>query len=233
MAISTQVSSNEVLKATAESISLTIYSAGTAATLSSCTYRILDSGGNVEASGSITPVANVMTVSIPATIFTVIEDNCRVEWSFTVSSVKYVVNSLFDVVSSKIFNCVVDQDLKDKYPYLSKELWSTQTNFSIQIDDAFKAVKTDIKNRGNYGRLLIDSEQIKPLIVHKALQTIFLPRSRQAGAPGIPGDLWWNLGTYHEKEYSKLFDSTHFVYDANSDAIVDQNRNFASIPVWR
>jgi len=227
MAISTQVSSNEVLKATVESISLTVYSAGAAATLSSCTYRLLDSGGNVEASGLITPVSNVMTISIPATIFTDIENNCRVEWSFTVSSVKYVINSLFDVVSSKIFNCVVDQDLKDKYPHLSKELWSTQTNFSIQIEDAFKAVKTDIKNRGNYGRLLIDSEQIKPLIVHKALYTIFLPRSREQG------DLWWNLQALHEKEYSKLFDSTHFVYDADSDAIVDQNRNFASIPVWR
>ena len=45
-------------------------------------------------------------------------------------------------------NFINDDDLKKYHPLLNKQLWSTETSYGNQIDEAFHIVFTDLNNRG-------------------------------------------------------------------------------------
>lgn len=231
MAITIQVDKYEVFKASAETITLSVYEDGDATTLSNASYVLYDNGITEKASGSITPTNNTLSVNILATHFETVRENCRIEWTFTASSVEYTFNTLFDIVSSKVCNSVVDADLLKLYPELLDDLPASRTpaNFSPQIHEAFKDLKNDIRARNKDPHKMVDitPESFRKIIVHKALGIIFLNRAKE------PDDLWWRLSEIHERKYRKLFENAKFPYDTNDDSVVDENHNFASIRLNR
>jgi len=225
MAITTQLSQHEIFKAAVESLTLTVYSDGALATLTYASYVIYDSGTTVKGSGSITPGTGTLTISIPATYYTEVIENCRVKWTFTAAGSVHVLHNIFDVVSTKVANCVIDADLQKLYPNIMVDLPSTQTNYSPQIHQAFKSFKNKIRARYNKPHLVIDfsPEPFQEIIINKALGIIFRNRMREKD------DKWWTLYQEHEAEYQRLFDNAKFPYDSNDDSIVDTKGNFASI----
>lgn len=231
MAISIQVDKYEVFKATAENITLTVYKDGGAATLSNASYILYDNGTTEKSSGSITPSTNTLTVSIASTYFTVVRENCRIKWTFTVSAVAYTFNTLFDVVSSKVCNTVVDADLLKEYPELDDELPGDRSpaNYSPQIHAAFTKFKNDVRAKNHKPNQMIDitPEPFKDIIVQKSLALIFRNRFREEG------DRWWLLYKEHEAEYQKLFDNAKFNYDTNDDSVVDEFHDFSSVRFGR
>jgi hypothetical protein len=225
MAITTQISQNEVFKATAETLILTVYEDGALATLTNASYIIYDSGTTEKGSGSITPGTGTLTISIPTTYYAVVAENCRVKWTFTASGKVNTFQNLFDVVSTKVCNTVVDADLLKEYPALLNDLPATQSNYSTQIHLAFKKMKNDARSRGDKPHLIIDfsPEPFQDIIVQKALAIIHFNRSREKD------DIWWSRYEVHEREYQKLFKNAKFPYDSNDDSVVDEKHNFASI----
>ena len=228
MSLTTQFSANEIFEDTEESLSLDIFEDGGAATAVSSASYILYSSGNAEkASGDLMPVANKLTVSIASTVFTEIEEDCRVQWKFMVSGVAYKFNNLFDVVKNKIINCVTDVDLKKYHPDLADDLWATQTNYEKQIQQAFIDVKTDIKNKGNRCSLLIDFEQIKPLIILKTFVMIFYGFTRNTD------DIWWARFEKEMLRYKAEFNNTRFKYDRDEDNTIDIEKSFGNVDLKR
>lgn len=228
MAISVKASSPEVLKAHTESFSLTVYEAGVPATVTAASYTLMDSGGNVKNSGSLTPVAGVLTITILSTYFTEVEENCFIEWVFTVSGVVNTVRSVFDVVSTRIFNTVIDADLKEFYPDIADHLWATKTNYADSIKLAFAETKGDLTNKGLTPYGIIDASQIKRLVVQKAFYLIFSDFARE------PGDIWMIRAAESDKLYHGLLDNTTIRYDASGDGIIDTDKGgIGGIPLWR
>ena len=227
MSLTTQFAINEIFEDTEETLSLKIYKDGEAATVSSASYILYDTRNVEKDSGDLTPVANLLTITILNTIFTEVEEDCRVEWKFIVSGNNYKFNNLFDVVKNKIVNPVTDEDLKRKYPQLNDYIWAEQSNCSIQIHQAFIEIKTDIKNKGDRGRLLVDMEQIKPLIVIKSFVLIFYAFSREKD------DIWWSRFEKELAEYRTEFNKTKFKYDRNEDNIIDIIKTFGNVDLKR
>jgi hypothetical protein len=222
MAIDAQFGLDEVYPATAEDLTLTVYVGGVAATISAAAYTIYDSGGNTKGTGSATIASNVLTVTVDATWFTVIEENARIEWAYTISGTAYKSNNLFDIVKTKLTNPVIDADLQKYHPKIQDDRWSEQTTFQPQIDKAFRKVKRDIKNRGNRPALIVDAEQIKELIILKSLEIVFCDFKTQ------PTDIWSEYCMKYAEEYNTEFSNTRFKYDETGDGVVDTERGFAT-----
>lgn len=218
MSIQTQFQTPEIFKAATESLSLKVYEDGAAATLSDASYVLYDQGTTEKATGSITPSSNTLTVSVASTVFPVVLENCRIKWTFTVSSVEYTFQNHFDVVASKIVNPVIQADLEKNHPNLSDDLWSGETNFQTQIDKAFDYVRGRIKNKGLRAHLIIDAEQIKTAIEWKAMELIFFDFVRE------PNDQWDMRYQEAKAAFEEEFSSINFVYDTGDDGVADTQK---------
>jgi hypothetical protein len=170
---------------------------------------------------------NILTTTILDTYYTVIEENCRIEWTFSVDGKEQIYNNLFDVVNYKIVNPVITADLVAMHPDLTVDLWDTQDNFQPQIDEAYESVKTDIKNKGNRPALLVDMSQLTKPLKYNALSVIFW------GQFVGPGDRWMVLAQKADEDYDTEFSKTVFKYDSTGDGPVSVDRTFGNIPWTR
>lgn len=227
MSLTTQFKENEIFEDTVESLLLEIFEGGEACVVSSASYVLYSSTNKEKASGSITPVENKLTVTIEDTVFTDTEEDCRVQWKFTVSGNIYKFNNLFDVVKNKITNCVIDVDLKNFHHDLVDDLWSGETNYDNQIQQAFKDVRKDIKNKGNRCNLLIDFEQIKSLIILKTFILVFYDLAKNTE------DIWWAKFEKELEKYSSEFSKTNFKYDGDEDNAIDITKTFGNVNLKR
>jgi hypothetical protein len=123
----------------------------------------------------------------------------------------------FDVVLNKISPCIVDADLKEYYPELTDEIWSTESNYDDQIQEAFKVLKRDLKNKGNRPHMLIDGSQLRIPLIHKTFEIIFRGFFKEEG------DKWHLLYKEHEGKYTNEFDSLIIKYDADEDGVIDKD----------
>lgn len=230
MSIQTKLTDNQVYVAKEETLILTVTVDGDASTVSGASSILYNSYGNEKA--TLTPQisgagSNILTVTIPETIYTEIEQDCRIEWTFTVNTNENIVNNLFDVVNYKVFNPVITDDLKKMHPDLEDDLWSTQSTFQPQIDEAYSHLKTDIKNKGNRPALVVDMEQFEKCIKYKALSIIFWGQFRE------PGDRWAHLAEKRETDYETEFEKTTFKYDSTGSGDVDSKTTLGNIQMSR
>lgn len=225
--ITSKINQNELAINVDDSFVLTLYEEGSVVTIDSASFVLYDSSGNEKDSGSITPSDNTLTVSVSADTFSVVQENCRIEWTFTISSVERKINTFFDVVKWKIYNNVIDSDLKKYFPDLTDSLWTGETNFSDQINKAFEYVKIDIKNKGRRPYLIVNNDAVKQLIELRALSLVFLGFSREID------DNWIVKSKDFMSVYSDRFDSTVFKYDDDQSGTIDSETSFNSIRVKR
>lgn len=230
MSIQTKITDNQVYAEKAESLILTVTVNGVASTVSDAT-AILYNSGTTEVATPTPAISgagnNILTVTILDTYYTDIEENCRVQWTFTVDGEEQIYNNLFDVVNYKIVNPVITADLVTMHPDLTADLWSSQTTFQPQIDEAYEEVKTDIKNKGNRPALIVDMSQLERPIKYKALSIIFWGQFRE------PGDRWARLAEKQDENYETEFSKTAFKYDLTGDGDIDARRTFGNIRAYR
>ena len=218
MSIQTQFQTPEIFKAAAETLSLKVYEDGSAATLSNASYVLYDQGTTEKATGDITPSQNELSVSVASTVFPVVLKNCRIKWTFTVSSTEYVFQNLFHVVSTKLVNPVIQSDLEENHPQLSDELWSGETNFQTQIDKAFEKVRDKIISLEIYPHQTVDAEQLKGVIEWKALEIIFFDFIRETG------DIWDYRYQEAKANFEAEFSTLNLMYDTGDDSVIDTGK---------
>ena len=217
----------EVLKGTSEAFSVTVYDAGVAATISSASYALYNSGGTEKSSGSVTPASGVLAITILATHFPNVEESCRVKWTFVVGGITYVDHSLFDVVATKIWNSVLTSDLQKYHPNLTDDLWNGETNFDTQLQLAFNETKGDLKNKGLTPAGIVDGSQVKRMVIFKAFQLIFEDFSRDVG------DIWEIRAEKAGDRYDLLIENTPIVFDQSGDEIVDSKETQWGVELMR
>jgi len=234
MSVTTQFLTEEIFPNKAETLSVKVYDDGGAVEPTTATFKIYDSTGSLISSGTATlsveegqVVKNIATATVLATYFTDDEIDCHIEWTFTINSSPYIFINLFDVVNYKILNTVTDEDLLVFFPNLTNELSSTQSGFDLQIQRAFVEVKISLKEKGIIPRRMLDSEQVKHLIILKSFEIIFF------SFPRTPDSVWQVRYDEVKKKYEEQLKKLSLKYDEDESGVPEQVVGFSTIRLQR
>jgi len=191
---------DQAVKNLAFPIEIKVYEGGSQLVPSSATITVKDPDGTKEVEDATVSIdANgTMTYSLTTTYTDTLWQDAVIEVSYVISTVTYKAVFLFDVVLNMLKCSVIDDDLKKYRPQLADEIWTDeQSNYDKQIQEAFKLVKRDIKNKGRRPAMIIDGMQIRELIIMKTFELIFFDFSK------TEDDSWW----VHYKEAQSLYAS--------------------------
>lgn len=230
MAITTEFLSDEIyVNRSDDTLKIKVYSDGVAVEPTTApSYSIYDSGGNLKATDTADldigddSVLN-LCIAESGNLFPAAEANCHIQWNLTIGSNPYIFINIFDVVNYKIVNTVTDDDLKIYFPQIGSELYKGQTNYDPQIQEAFRLVKRDIKNKGERPVLMMDAEQVKYLIILKALEIIFLAFPRDTDS------IWQVRYLDIQKKYQEELKNTPILWDIDEDAVPDSEVKFSTV----
>lgn len=199
-------------------IEVKIYEGGAQVPPSSATITIKDPDGAElvsDATMSIEGSVGTLTYTLTAEKTTDLLENALIEIEYTVSGIKDKLTFFFDVVIQKLLCAVADADLKNYFPDLTAHLWTGETSYSKQIDEAFRVVKRDIKNKGRRPAMLIDGSQVRELVIVKTLGNIFFAFSK------APDDIWWARYEKALDQYQALLEGLLIKYDEDEDGLID------------
>lgn len=210
---------DQVVKDETFPIEAKVYSAGTQLIPSSATITVKNPNGKAQVEDQTVAIAagGTMTYILPAANTATLWENAIIEITYTINSVDHKMLRFFDVVLNKISPCIVDEDLKDYYPELADEIWSGETNYDQQIQEAFIQIKRDLKNKGRRPHMLIDGSQLRTPLIHKTFEIIFRGFFKEAG------DQWHELYKEHEQKYKDEFADLVIKYDSDEDGIIDKD----------
>lgn len=234
MNVTTQFLTDEIFPDKAETLTVKVYEDGGAVEPSTASFNIYDSAGTLIKTGTASKsvdsgetILNVLTASLLSTDFTEDELDCHIEWLLTIQSQPFIFINLFDVVNYKIHNTVTEKDLLTYFPNLTNELSTTQSDFDAQIQRAFKDVKQDLKEKGIIARRMLDSEQVKHLIILKSFEIIFF------AFPRTPESIWQVRYDEVKKKYEEEFKKLLLKYDEDESGVPEQIVGFSTIRLQR
>jgi len=210
---------DQVVKAEDFPIEAKVYSAEAQLVPTAATITVKNPSGVAQVEDQTVTIAveGTMTYTLPAANTGILWENAIIEISYTVSSIVYKMVRFFDVVLNKISPCIVDADLKEYYPELTDEIWSGETYYDDQIQEAFKVLKRDLKNKGRRPHMLIDGSQLRIPLIHKTFEIIFRGFFKEAG------DKWHELYKEHEQKYKDEFADLIIKYDSDEDGAIDKD----------
>ena len=210
---------NEVVQSYAYPIEVKIYKDGVQVIPSSSTITVKDPDGTaqVEDAAMSVAVAGTMSYSLSSTYMATLWENAIIEIEYVISSVTHKMVRFFDVVLNKLRCGVIDVDLTKYYPQLGDERWSTQTTYDNQIEEAFRIVKQDIHNRGRRPHMLIDGEQVRELIILKALEIVFFAFFKDQS------DEWFSRYEAIAERYKVESGKLIIKYDTDEDGLIDDD----------
>ena len=216
---------DQAIKAMAYPIEIKAYEAGVQLVPTSATITVKDPDGAAKVTDQTMSIdANgTMTYTFPADKTSTLWENAIIEISYILSSVTYKVVFHFDVVLCQIKPTVVDADLKNYFPQLAQEIWADEANYDKQIQEAFKIIKRDIKDKGRRPAMLIDGMQVRELLVTKSFELIFFEFAKSEE------DIWWKRYEEMKARYTERFDKLVIKYDRDEDMLIDEDEKMGSL----
>lgn len=209
---------NEAVKSLAYPIEVKVYEAGVQVTPTSATITVKNPGGTAQVEDqTVTITSGTMTYSLTNTYTGTLWENAIIELSYVVNSIAYKAIFLFDVVLNRLKCNIIDTDLKDYFPALAAEIWSIQTNYDKQIQEAFNIVKRDIKDKGKRPHMLIDGSQIRECLILKTFELIFFAFAK------TEEDIWWNRYMMVKEKYDDRFSKLVIKYDIDENGLIDSD----------
>lgn len=209
---------DQVVKSEAFPIEAKVYDGGTQQVPSSATITVKNPDGTAQVEDQTVTISagGIMTYTLPAANTGTLWEDAIIELTYTISSIDYKMVRFFDVVLNKISPCIIDDDLKDYYPELTDEIWSAESNYDQQIQEAFKQIKRELKNKGRRPHMLIDGSQLRTPLIHKSFEIIFRDFFKEIG------DKWHVLMELHTQKFEDEFAALVIKYDSDEDGIVDE-----------
>jgi len=205
--------------------SLVFYSlhSGGAVALSAASFIIYD-GSTVKKSGNATVATNKATVSLLGTEFTD-PGQYRIVLSTTRTTGTEVLTTqhLFWVVRHKLVPMVDDTVLKKYVPALVGHLWTNETTYQDQIDQAFVDVLADLGRRGYDGSMMVDSGQLNQLLTWKSLETIFFGFIRSAD------DIWHERWEIAKGRYDDVMNDVKLDLSTDLSGVPNAQSNIGTI----
>jgi hypothetical protein len=199
-------------------VEVKIYEDGVQLVPTSATITINDPDGTAEViAAAMTVAAGVGTLTYPltATYTADLWENAIIEVDYVIATVHYKAVFFFDVVLNALKCSVIDADLKSYAPLLATVIWNTQTTYDKQIQEAFRAIKRDVKNKGKRPSMLIDGTQIRELIILKTFELICFDFAKNTE------DIWWARYQKYRDAYVAAFASLTIKYDEDESGTVD------------
>lgn len=198
------------------------YSSGTQVVPSSGTISIRKPGGAALA----TPVSGAsLTIDGSGTMtYTLVSGNTSELGANYVADVAYVVSGttydarfLFDVVRVPLLNVVLQADLVFHHSDLTDLLTGSESNAQTYIKQAFEDVCSFIDSRGDRPYLVLNSEQLRRAIEHRALALFFFAKRK------TDEDRWAGYAASHESSYQAELASLgpKLVYDFDQSGTAD------------
>jgi len=200
---------------------------------STATISLFWGNGDEKVTDRVCTINGATKAITPATAFTSAErdttplEDYRLLLKYTVSSVAYQANFLFDDCRTPLVCSVVDADLLKYAPELSSDIWQGQTTFTSQIERAFDDIKRSLKERGRRASLIVDAMQINDLVVVHALELIFFDFAKSET------DIWWIKYLKLAAKFQSEFENLHLKYDEDEDGAVDDTAFFGSVKLVR
>ena len=210
---------DQAVKGAAYAVEVKAYEAGSQVVPTSATITVKDPDGTavVTAAAMTVSVAGTMTYSLTATYTADLWENAVISVSYVVATVTYKAVFFFDVVLNVLKPNVIDADLKNYAPQLASEIWSVQTNYDKQIQEAFLIVKRAIKDKGRRPAMIIDGSQIRELVILKTFEMICFDFAKS------PEDIWWNRHVKYSAAYADRLAGLVIKYDADEDGTIDED----------
>ncbi|HDR67995.1 MAG TPA: hypothetical protein ENN61_02970 [Bacteroidaceae bacterium] len=146
-------------------------------------------------------------------------EDAIIEISYVVSGVTCKAVFLFDVVLNKLEASVTDDDLKEYFPLLATEIWSGTSNYDDQIQEAFRMIKRDIKNKGKRPAMLIDGMQVRELVIFKTFEIIFFSFAKNEDS------IWWTRYLEMKEKYKTAFEALRIKYDEDESGTIDSDED--------
>jgi hypothetical protein len=207
-------------------VEVKVYSAGTQVVPTAATVTVLDPDGTeIKAATAMSiALAGTLTYTVDELLLDELMEDAVLEIAFTVSSVVYKATYLFDVVLNALYCNVTDDDLKAYFPKIADDLWASVSNYSGQIDEAFKLIKRLIKDKGKRPAMLIDGSQVRELIIIKTFEMIFFNFSKSKD------DVWWARYEKYAQLFGERFAGLVIKYDEDESGTIDgdeQDKNIA------
>jgi hypothetical protein len=218
MANRTEVlSDNEAVKDSAFPVEVKVYEGGIQAIPSSATITVKDPDGNEVVRGADMSIASggTMSYSLSSSYTEDLQENAILEISYVLAETTYKAVFFFDVVLNALRPNVVDSDLKAYAPLLASEIWSTQNNYDNQIQEAFRLVMRDIRDKGRRPSMLIDGAQVRELVIIKTLDMICFDFAK------APDDIWWSRHQKYEAMYKDALAGLIVKYDEDESGTID------------
>jgi len=218
MAETVKLTENQAVKGSAFPIEIKVYEGGIQAVPSSATITVKDPAGIEVVSRAAMSIAvgGTMSYSLASTYTEDLQEDAAIEVSYVLSGTTFKATFFFDVVLNILRPNVIDDDLKAHAPLLAQEIWATQDNYDEQIQEAFRQVVRDIKNKGRRPHMLIDGAQIRELVILKTFEMIFkeFPKSRD--------DIWaWRYELY-KSDYKDALAGLVVKYDEDESGSIEE-----------
>jgi hypothetical protein len=216
---------DQAVKALPYPIEVKAFEGGTQLLPSSASITVKDPNGAAQVTDQAMSIdgSGTMTYTLAAEKTSTLWENAIIEISYVVSSLTYKAVFHFDVVLCQIKPAVVDADLKNYFPQLAQEIWADETNYDKQIQEAFRIIKRDIKDKGRRPAMLIDGMQIRELLVIKAFELIFFEFAKSEE------DIWWKRYEEMKARYNERFDKLVIKYDQDEDMLIDEDEKIGSL----
>jgi hypothetical protein len=216
---------DQAVKALPYPIEVKSYEGGTQLVPSSAFITVKDPEGTaqVEDQAMAIDANGTMTYTLPAEKTSKLWENAIIEISYVLSPITYKAVFHFDVVLCQIKPTVVDADLKNYFPQLAEEIWASETNYDKQIQEAFKIIKRDIKDKGRRPAMLIDGMQVRELLITKSFELIFFEFAKSEE------DIWWKRYEEMKDRYRERFDKLTIKYDRDEDMLIDEDEKVGSL----
>lgn len=215
---------NQAVKTYDYLIEVKVYEEGTQLVPSLATITVKDPSGSAQITDVDMAIASggTMTYTLDSGYTAKLWEDAIIEVEYTLSSVAYKAVFFFDVVLNKLKCSVIDADLQNHFPALIDEIWSGST-YDNQIQEAFRLVKRDIKNKGKRPTMLIDGEQIRELIITKTFEIIFRSFMK------AEDDKFWLLYMEYKDIYSDKFKLLLIKYDESESGTIEESERRKSM----
>jgi len=216
---------NEATQGLPFPVEVKIYENGTQIIPTSATITIKSPSGETiinEAEMTINQ-AGTLSYTISANLLLTLWENALIEVNYVANDKSFKSIFYFDVVICPLKPTVTDTDLKTYFPQLGEEIWAGETNYDKQIQEAFRIIKRDIKNKGRRPSMLLDGTQIRELLILKAFELIFFDFAKSEG------DIWWKRYEEVKEKYKTTFENLLIKYDQDEDSLIDSSEKAASL----
>ena len=220
------LSEDQAVKGMDYPIEVKVYKDGVQLIPSSATITIKDPGGAKKVENdnmTVDPNTGTLTYSLSSTYTANLWENALIDISYVIDSVTHKAWFLFDVVLYQLAPSVTDEDLKNYFPGITDELHEGENSYDKQIQEAFRLIKRDIKDKGKRPAMIIDGMQIRELIIIKTFELVFFDFAKNEE------DIWGIRFKEMQERYNDRFNKLNIKYDEDESGTIDEDEKQRSL----